>query len=216
MSEIRLIARLMKQKDVDEVMNLHHLLFPIKYSKDTIASFLNGSFTSILLTKIENGIEEIIGVSTSYQRRKFYIFGELEGYLSTFGIHPSMRQHGLGTDLLKITAFVMCRRFHCLCMTLDVQAINTIACKFYSKFGFKLIHENPNYYSFTGDASKALYLRYDLNESTSTLDIQNKIEFADDLKAIFTPDLSSRNHTAMWFIVFLIVTILLLVIKIMK
>ena len=203
MSPARLVARLMQQTDVDEVMQLHQILFPVKYTKDVIESFLDGSYTTILLTKIEDEKEEIIGVSTSIRKRIFMLFGVKEGYLSTFGIHPSMRQLGLGTDLLKITAFILYRRFHCLNMTLNVQAINDIACKFYYKFGFKLVQENPNYYSFQGDAAKSNYLRYDLTETTS-LDLRNDIQFSEDLQVLFSPSTINFQEKLLGYIVFLV------------
>lgn len=186
-------VRLMNDLDIQEVKKIHEILFPVRYSNEVIKSFVKDQFVSILLTeKTENGCERIIGVSTTECSIDSICPLSIGCYLCTFGIHPDKQGTKLGTDLLRITTYVLYKRFGCKRLTLDVQVVNKVANSFYEHFGFDFVQNKVGYYDFEGPDADSNFLEYTMNDESVSLNFSNHIEIDDELKNYFKP-LSHMN-----------------------
>ena len=175
------IIRLMKEKDIEEVLNLHYQLFPVKYSLNVMKTFLYENYLSLLLVyKNSDENEKIIGVSTSRRSWEGFFSTSKIAYLSTFGIESSFRQKHLGSDFIQLTLKILKNYYHCISISLHVQYINKIAFNFYKKNGFEADKIISNHYNFDGDASKAVLMCYNFNKNNKFV-LKNDIHLTEEV-----------------------------------
>lgn len=178
--------RLVQDKDMNELLELHHLLFPVKYTMKTMNSFLKQHYLSLVLTVKEKGKEKIIGVSVTRRRWVSFFSTDRFGYLCTFGIHSDYRQKHFATDLLHVTCKILKNHFLCSSLSLHMQKINEAAYKFYINFGFKAIEILPQHYSLPDEESTAVYMIYNLKDNVSYDNLNNQISIDPEVQLLFT------------------------------
>ena len=74
-----------------------------------------------------------------------------EAHISTIGVRPAYRSHGLG-ELLLISTIELAHILHVHVITLEVRASNSVAQALYEKYGFTKVGMRRGYYSDREDA----------------------------------------------------------------
>lgn len=189
--------RLIRSEDLEELLALHHLLFPVKYSMKTMNSFLKEHYLSLVLTVKEENKEKIIGVSVTRRRWAGFFSTDRYGYLCTFGIHPDYRQKHFATDILHVTCRILKNHFLCSSLSLHMQKINNAAFKFYISFGFKAVEVIPQHYSLPDEESAAVFMIYSLKDTDLTDNLHNQITIDPEVQSLFT-----ENPPLSWFSTF--------------
>lgn len=179
--------RLLTEDDLEEALQLHLLLFPVKYSMKTMQNFLQPSHLALVLTIQEGKKERIIGVSVSTRSWISFFSTYKDSYLSTFGIHPDFQHTHLGSDLLNITSKILKDHFNCLTLHLHMQKINNVAYNFYVHLGFTAVSLIPGHYSLgDGPVSDAVYMSLDLNKFNYPKSM-NQISLTTEVSELMTP-----------------------------
>lgn len=189
--------RKMKLDDVDECLNLHHLLFPVKYSKNEITEHCNPEFLSLLLTTNEDGKEKIIGVSTTRRFWSSKFSYDRTSYLATFGILEQYRKKGLGSFLLGVTLKIIGSYYCCSLFSLHMLRKNELL-NFYGKAGLKAIQILPEYYSFSDPRPDAVIMQCDPRESNFSIDSRDDVEFDTEVKLMLN-EKQSIGWFSPWF-----------------
>ena len=179
--------RLIRIEDLKELLELHHLLFPVKYSMETMHSFLKTHYLSLVLTVKDENEEKIIGVSVAKRRWASFFSTDRYGYLCTFGIHPDYRLRHFATDILHVTTKILKNHFLCSSIFLHMQKINEAAYNFYMNFGFKAVEILPQHYSLPGEEATAVYMSYNLIDEEDSNDfLKNQILIDPEVQSLFT------------------------------
>jgi ribosomal protein S18 acetylase RimI-like enzyme len=156
-------VRLLTGEDVNEVYAVHLLLFQVKYSRQTIESFLVHKYLSLILVDVTDGShEKIVGVSISFREWVSMCSTQRRAYLSTFGILPEYRNQGLGTYLFGLTCHIL-RVHYCVGeLSLHMLQSNVVSYKFYERLGMHATRVLPEYYNFDNSTHTAVYMRREL------------------------------------------------------
>ncbi|KAM0683353.1 hypothetical protein MDAP_001774 [Mitosporidium daphniae] len=143
---------------MDELRKLNTVLLPISYSDSMYRiicentrfsrmALREGRFpTGSITARIES--PAITGVSFAKPGQN----PEKHVYIMTIGVLPLYRRFGIGSHLLKeleVEAKTFNSEghpFHLTALLLHVQYNNTAAIEFYSRNGFKMVKDIPNYY----------------------------------------------------------------------
>ena len=176
----------LEEEDLDELLALHHQIFPVKMDMDVMKEFYaSQAILALCMFYVDGDSRELIGVSTARRTWRSFFSTDRTSYLCTFGIHPDFRKHHLGTDLLGITCHILRDHFQTKEITLHMQRINKVALQFYKKFGFSIVHSYPGYYDdLVGEAQDALYMSMSLENRRWTF--TNELEFTDDVQDLFS------------------------------
>lgn len=148
-----LILRLMRLEDIDQVIEIDRLSFPLPWSERSYRFEITrnpSSWMFVLATRDDHaerplcrligkgGSERIVGFSG------FWLIAA-EAHISTIATHPDWRGHKLGELLL----WAMIReaiRHHAQMVTLEVRVSNTIAQNLYHKYNFEPTGIRKGYY----------------------------------------------------------------------
>lgn len=182
--------RLIREDDLEELLKLHHLLFPVKYTMKTMNDFLKPHYLALVITVKEDDKEIIIGESVCKRKWSSFFSTDRYGYLCTFGIHPDYRLKHFGTDILHVTTRILKNHFLCSSLSLHMQKINEAAYSFYINFGFKAIEVLPEHYSLPGEEAAAVFMTYQLTDNPT--DLKNKFIIDPEVQSLFeqSPPLS--------------------------
>lgn len=190
--------RKMTVDDIDECLDVHHLLFPVKYSKNEITEYCNQEFLSLLLTtNDEEGQEKIIGVSTTRRFWTSKFSYDRTSYLATFGILENYRKKGLGSYLLGVTLKIIGSYYCCSRFSLHMLRKNELL-HFYEKAGLEAIQVIPEYYSFTDPRPDAVVMQCDPRKTDFNIDSRDDIVFDDEVKLMLN-EKQSVGWLAPWF-----------------
>ena len=189
--------RKMKLEDVDECLEVHHSLFPVKYSKKEIANDCNSECLALLLTTIEDDKEKIIGVSMSRRFWTSKFSYNRSSYLATFGILEKYRKKGLGTFLLRLTCRIIGNFSNCSYFSLHMLRRNDLL-HFYEKAGLEAVQVLPEYYNFTTPRPDAIIMQCDPRKIEFDLNSRDDIEIEDEIRKMLK-EKQSIGWFAPWF-----------------
>lgn len=132
--------RKMQITDVQAVLEIDRLSFPIPWSKNTYRYEIEENRSSYLhvLEVPHNGQNRIVG----YVGFWFIID---EAHISTIAVHPNFRGRGLG-ELLLQWALNKTYDLGARLITLEVRVSNQTAINLYEKYHFEVVGTRPRYY----------------------------------------------------------------------
>ncbi len=140
---------LMQEKDVDDVLNISSLSLKESWTKDSFLKELTNPLAKYFLIKEDNKILGFAGV---------WIILD-EGHITNIAIHPTYRNKGMGTILLK-SLIEKCKSYNCNSLTLEVRESNAVALNLYTKLGFKSVGKRKNYYSDNNEDAIIMWLNW--------------------------------------------------------
>jgi ribosomal-protein-alanine N-acetyltransferase len=133
-------VRAMTIADLQAVLDIDHLSFPIPWSERTYRYELKENPSSYMYVAeiLEEHQSKIVGYVG------FWFIVD-EAHISTLAIHPDYRGYGLG-ELLLQTAISDAERLNARIVTLEVRVSNQIAINLYNKYHFHVVGCRPRYY----------------------------------------------------------------------
>ena len=139
---------LMKEEDIDSVLEISSLSFSIPWSKDSYIQELTNPIARYLVAKIDNKVVGFIGT---------WIVLE-ESHITNIAIHPNNRKQGIGSSLLE-EFLKYCKNKGCIAFTLEVRTSNKAARTLYEKYNFKQEGIRKGYYEDTKEDAIIMWLR---------------------------------------------------------
>lgn len=144
-----LLFRLMREEDIDQIVNIEKLSFTIPWSKESFYNELyKNQFASYLV--IEDG-EKIIGYCG------VWIVVD-EAHITNIAILPEYRGRKLG-DALLAKVIQMAREMGAQSMTLEVRVSNHVAQNLYRKFGFENGGIRKGYYTDNHEDALVMWVK---------------------------------------------------------
>jgi ribosomal-protein-alanine N-acetyltransferase len=131
---------LMKEEDIDSVLEISSLSFSIPWSKDSYIQELTNPLAKYLVAKIDNKI--VLD----------------ESHITNIAIHPNHRKQGIGSSLLE-EFLKYCKSQGCIAFTLEVRNSNKAARTLYEKHNFKQEGIRKGYYEDTKEDAVIMWLR---------------------------------------------------------
>jgi ribosomal-protein-alanine N-acetyltransferase len=130
----------MKMADIQAVLEIDRLSFPIPWSENTYRYEIqeNRSSHMNVVEIVHNGQNRIIG----YIGFWFIID---EAHISTIAVHPEFREQGVGELLLR-WALEESLALEARIVTLEVRISNTTAINLYKKYQFDIVGNRARYY----------------------------------------------------------------------
>jgi ribosomal-protein-alanine N-acetyltransferase len=137
---IATVIRRMKLDDLNTVLDIDRLSFPLPWSERTYRYELleNRSSHMYVVEVVEDQIPKIVGYVG------FWFIVD-EAHISTLAVHPDYRGQGIGELLLR-TALNGANDLDARIVTLEVRTSNDAAIRLYEKFDFKVVGSRPRYY----------------------------------------------------------------------
>jgi [ribosomal protein S18]-alanine N-acetyltransferase len=132
-----LVFRLMREEDIDQIVNIEKLSFTIPWSKDAFYNELNkNQYATYLLIEDDEKIIGYCGVWIVID----------EAHITNIAILPDYRGRKLGEALLG-KVIEMAKEMGAKSMTLEVRVSNSVAQNLYRKFGFENGGIRKGYYT---------------------------------------------------------------------
>jgi ribosomal-protein-alanine N-acetyltransferase len=133
-------VRAMRMSDLDTVLKIDRLSFPLPWSERTYRYEIKENPSSFMyVVEIHEGRNlRIVGYVG------FWFIVD-EAHISTLAVHPDYRGHGIG-ELLLQTAIHYAEKLDSRIITLEVRISNQIAINLYRKFDFEVVGSRPRYY----------------------------------------------------------------------
>jgi ribosomal protein S18 acetylase RimI-like enzyme len=163
MSSARFVARRMLRSDVNEVLALHLLLFEVKYTRQTIKTFLAPDHLSLLLVRVDVPRELIVGVSTSIRAWASVCSRQRNAHLSTFGILPAFQRRGLGAYLFRLTCDILRTHYSVCEIRLHMLRAKQPTYDFYVAQRLVAVGVIKNYYTFDGGHHDAIVMANEID-----------------------------------------------------
>ncbi len=137
---IATVIRRMKLDDLNTVLDIDRLSFPLPWSERTYRYEIleNRSSYMYVVEAVEDQIPKIVGYVG------FWFIVD-EAHISTLAVHPDYRGQGIGELLLR-TALNGADDLDARIVTLEVRTSNYAAIRLYEKFDFKVVGSRPRYY----------------------------------------------------------------------
>jgi len=146
MSNIKIFP--MTYEDIDDVLAISFLSFPISWSRESFLTELENNFSYYVVAKSD---DIIVGFGGTW-----IIIDE--SHITNIAVHPSFR--GLGIGELILNSLIDLGKPHFISsMTLEVRASNVVAISLYNKFGFKEEGRRKRYYEDNGEDALILWKR---------------------------------------------------------
>lgn len=115
----------MSEKDIDSILSISALSFPIPWSRESFINELHNKFARYVVAK-KNGI--IAGYGGTW-----VIIDE--AHITNIAVHPEYRGIGIGNTIVS-SLIDLCKSEKVSVMTLEVRHSNIVAQNLYKKFGF--------------------------------------------------------------------------------
>lgn len=138
----------MTYEDIDDVLAISFLSFPISWSRESFITELENNFAYYVVAKSNNIITGFGGT---------WIIID-ESHITNIAVHPSFRGLGIGELILKSLIDLGISHF-ISSMTLEVRASNAIAISLYNKLDFKEEGRRKRYYEDNGEDALILWKR---------------------------------------------------------
>ncbi|HLO12065.1 MAG TPA: ribosomal protein S18-alanine N-acetyltransferase [Pseudoneobacillus sp.] len=144
-----LLFRLMREEDIDQIVNIEKLSFATPWSKEAFYNELyKNQFATYLV--IEDG-EKIIGYCG------VWIVVD-EAHITNIAVLPEYRGRKLGEALLS-KVIQMAKELGAKSMTLEVRVTNIIAQNLYRKFGFENGGIRKGYYTDNQEDALVMWVK---------------------------------------------------------
>lgn len=137
---MELKIRKMGRRDIDQILEIESLCFPIPWSRDSFLSELRNPLAQYIVAQEGVLLQGYAGV--------WLIFDE--GHITNVAVHPRARGKRIGELLLTNTmAFVSTHG--AASITLEVRPSNDAALSLYCRMGFKKVGVRKGYYIDNGE-----------------------------------------------------------------
>jgi len=137
---LELKIRKMGRRDLDQVLEIENLCFPIPWSRDSFLSELRNPLAQYIVAQEGFVLQGYAGV--------WLIFDE--GHITNVAVHPRARGKRIGELLLENTiAFVSAHG--AVSVTLEVRPSNNSALALYRRMGFEQVGVRKGYYIDNGE-----------------------------------------------------------------
>ncbi len=137
---MELKIRRMGRRDIDQILEIENLCFPIPWSRESFLSELRNPLAYYLVAQEGFVLQGYAGI--------WLIFDE--GHITNVAVHPRARGKRIGELLLtNILAFVKANG--AITVTLEVRPSNDAAQALYRRMGFKPAGVRKGYYTDNGE-----------------------------------------------------------------
>jgi [ribosomal protein S18]-alanine N-acetyltransferase len=144
-----LLFRLMREEDIDQIVNIEKLSFSIPWSKEAFYNELHkNKFASYLV--VEDG-EKIIGYCG------VWIVVD-EAHITNIAVLPEYRGRKLGDALLS-KVIQMAKELGTRSITLEVRVTNIVAQNLYRKYGFENGGIRKGYYTDNQEDALVMWVK---------------------------------------------------------
>jgi ribosomal protein S18 acetylase RimI-like enzyme len=154
----RFMVRLMRRSDIDEVLSIHLSLFEVRYNRSDIVSFLSGNYLSLVLVRVADQTETLVGVSTAIRHWVSICSKQRTASLSTFGILAPYQRRGLGAYMFRLTCRILLVHFGVQDLSLHMLKSKAPTYQFYIAMGMVASSVIRNYYDFDKGQHDALFM----------------------------------------------------------
>lgn len=145
---MELTIRRMESRDIDNVVEIEHLSFPVPWSRDSFVQELRNPLALYVVVEEGPEIQAYIGV--------WIIFDE--GHITNVAVHPRARGRAIGEMLMeKIIEILTLQGL--VWLTLEVRPSNSIALNLYQRLGFIQVGVRKGYYSDNGEDAIIMTLK---------------------------------------------------------
>ena len=139
---------LMKEEDIDSVLEISSLSFSIPWSKDSYIQELTNPVARYLVAKIDNKVVGFVGTWIVLD----------ESHITNIAVHPNYRKQGIASKLLE-KFLTYCQSQGCVAYTLEVRSGNKAARALYEKHNFKQDGIRKGYYEDNKEDAIIMWLR---------------------------------------------------------
>lgn len=139
---------LMKEEDIDEILDISSLSFHISWSKDSYIQELSNPIAKYFVAKLN---DKVVGFAGTW-----IILDE--SHITNIAIHPNCRKQGIASKLLN-ELLCYCRKKGCKAFTLEVRSSNDAAKALYGKYNFKQDGVRKGYYEDNKEDAIIMWLR---------------------------------------------------------
>lgn len=139
---------LMKEDDIDGVLDISSLSFSVSWSRDSYIEELNNPIAKYFVAKADN---KVIGFAGTWIVLD-------EAHITNIAIHPNYRKKGIASKLL-MELITHCRNTGCIAYTLEVRSSNKAARRLYEKYSFKEAGVRKGYYEDNKEDAVLMWLR---------------------------------------------------------
>lgn len=139
---------LMKEEDIDEVLEVSSLSFSVSWSKSSYIQELSNSVAKYFIAKVDN---KVIGFAGTWIVLD-------EAHITNIAVHPDFRKHGIASKLLE-ALISYCKEHGCIAFTLEVRSGNKAAKGLYEKHNFKQEGIRKGYYEDNKEDAIIMWLR---------------------------------------------------------
>jgi ribosomal-protein-alanine N-acetyltransferase len=139
----------MAEEDIDRVMEIERLSFPLPWSRASFLSELQNACARYAVL-MEDGV--IVGFGGMW-----IIVGE--AHVNNVAVHPDFRGRGYGRRIMKELMRMAWKAGEIAQMTLEVRVTNAPAIALYRSMGFEVAGLRKRYYEDNGDDAYILWCR---------------------------------------------------------
>jgi ribosomal-protein-alanine N-acetyltransferase len=137
---VELKIRKMGHRDVDQILEIEKLCFPVPWSRESFLSELRNPLAHYLVAQEGFVLQGYAGI--------WLIFDE--GHITNVAVHPRARGKRIG-ELLLTNTLALVKASGVVSVTLEVRPSNDAALALYRRMGFKEAGLRRGYYSDNGE-----------------------------------------------------------------
>ena len=134
----------MAMDDLNEILSIENLLFPVPWSRDVFIRELQLLISRNLVAKIHKHVSNEIGGYITY----WVLPGEV--HVHKIAVRKDLQKSGIASKLMTEMIRLSCEEDAAFCI-LEVGRSNEGAKKLYEKFGFTVTEVRSKYYSESGE-----------------------------------------------------------------
>jgi [ribosomal protein S18]-alanine N-acetyltransferase len=143
------IIDLMKEEDIDEVLEISSLSFSVSWSKESYVQELSNPVAKYFVAKLDGKVVGFAGT---------WIILD-EAHITNIAVHPNCRKQGIASKLLNELIYYCKNERACTAFTLEVRSSNTAAKALYEKYNFKQAGIRKGYYEDNKEDAIIMWLR---------------------------------------------------------
>lgn len=139
---------LMKEEDIDGILEISSLSFSVSWSKDSYIQELTNPVAKYFVAKTDNKVVGFAGTWIVLD----------EAHITNIAVHPDHRNKGIASKLL-VELINHCRKNGCNAYTLEVRSGNKAARGLYEKYNFQEAGIRKGYYEDNKEDAVLMWLR---------------------------------------------------------
>lgn len=139
---------LMKEEDIDGILDISSLSFSTSWSKESYIQELSNPVAKYFIAKLD---DKVVGFAGTWIVLD-------EAHITNIAVHPNYRKQGIASKLLK-ELLSYCRKHRCTAFTLEVRSGNEAAKALYRKHNFKQDGIRKGYYQDNKEDAILMWLR---------------------------------------------------------